>query len=66
MAGSSPVDLEVAVAEAGGMGAMGALLSSPETISDWAALYRLRSGYAINNREEIDRLSGPPKPSILS
>ena len=34
MAGSSPVDLAVAVAEAGGMGAMGALLSSPETISD--------------------------------
>jgi nitronate monooxygenase len=43
MAGSSPVDLAVAVAEAGGMGAMGALLSSPETISDWAARYRSRS-----------------------
>jgi len=43
MAGSSPVDLAVAVAEAGGMGAMGALLSSPETISDWAAQYRSRS-----------------------
>jgi NAD(P)H-dependent flavin oxidoreductase YrpB (nitropropane dioxygenase family) len=43
MAGSSPVDLAIAVAEAGGMGAMGALLSSPETISDWGAQFRSRS-----------------------
>jgi len=40
MAGSSPVDLAVAVADAGGMGAIGALLPSPETIADWAAQYR--------------------------
>ena len=43
MAGFSPVDLAVAVTEAGGMGAMGALLSSPETISDWGAQFRSRS-----------------------
>jgi hypothetical protein len=33
MAGSSPVDLAVAVANAGGMGAMGALLSGPDAIA---------------------------------
>ena len=43
MAGSSQVSLAVAVAEAGGMGAMGALLSSPEAIANWAAEFRSRS-----------------------
>ena len=37
MAGSCPVNLAVAVADAGGMGAMGALISSPEAIAKWAA-----------------------------
>jgi len=36
MAGSCPVSLSVAVAGAGGMGAMGALLSSPDAIANWA------------------------------
>jgi nitronate monooxygenase len=43
MAGACPVDLAVATAKAGGMGAMGALLSSPETIARWAAEFRARS-----------------------
>ena len=43
MAGSCPVNLAVAVADAGGMGAMGALMSSPEAIAKWAAEFRSRS-----------------------
>jgi nitronate monooxygenase len=40
MAGACPVSLSVAVANAGGMGAMGALLSSPEEIRAWAHEFR--------------------------
>jgi nitronate monooxygenase len=43
MASSCPVSLAVAVAEAGGMGAMGALSSSPDAIANWAAEFRSRS-----------------------
>src|SRR6266481_1483438 len=43
MAGCCPVSLSVAVADAGGMGAMGALLSSPDAIANWAAEFRSRS-----------------------
>src|ERR1700737_5337567 len=43
MAGSCPVGLAVAVADAGGMGAMGALLSSSGAIAEWAAEFRSRS-----------------------
>jgi nitronate monooxygenase len=43
MAGACPVELAVAVAEGGGMGAMGALLSSPKTITEWAAEFRSRT-----------------------
>ncbi len=43
MVGSCPVSLAVAVADAGGMGAMGALLSSPDAIANWAAEFRSRS-----------------------
>jgi len=43
MAGSCPVNLAVAVADAGGMGAMGALMSSPDAIAKWAAEFRSRS-----------------------
>src|SRR5260370_42287248 len=43
MAGSCPVSLAVAVSDAGGMGAMGALLSSPDAIANWAAEFRSRS-----------------------
>jgi len=43
MAGSCPVNLAVAVADAGGMGAMGALMSSPDAMAKWAAEFRSRS-----------------------
>jgi nitronate monooxygenase len=43
MAGSCPVNLAVAVADAGGMGAMGALMSGPDAIAKWAAEFRSRS-----------------------
>jgi nitronate monooxygenase len=40
MAGASPVARAIAVAEAGGMGALGALLSSPDAIAEWIAAFR--------------------------
>jgi nitronate monooxygenase len=40
MAGASPPGLAVAVANAGGMGGMGALLSEPAAIADWIAKVR--------------------------
>jgi nitronate monooxygenase len=43
MAGACPVSLSIAVANAGGMGAMGALVSPPAAIRDWAAEFRARS-----------------------
>jgi nitronate monooxygenase len=43
MAASCPVNLAVAVADAGGMGAMGALMSSPDAMAKWAAEFRSRS-----------------------
>ena len=43
MAGACPASLSVAVAKAGGMGAMGALLTKPEGIRSWAAEFRAQS-----------------------
>jgi nitronate monooxygenase len=43
MAGACPASLSIAVASAGGMGAMGALLSPPAAIRDWAAAFRAGS-----------------------
>lgn len=43
MAGACPVALSVAVAEAGGMGALGALLHDPAAIAQWVAEFRERS-----------------------
>lgn len=43
MAGSSPPALAAAVANAGGMGACGALSLSPQGIGDWAARFRQQS-----------------------
>jgi nitronate monooxygenase len=40
MAGACPSSLAIAVAKAGGMGAMGAILSSPEAIADWVSEFR--------------------------
>ena len=44
MAGACPARLSIAVANAGGMGAMGALPSSPAAIRDWVAEFRASSG----------------------
>lgn len=43
MAGACPVPLSLAVAAAGGMGAMGAVLSSPDDIARWMAQFRAGS-----------------------
>ena len=43
MAGACPVSLSIAVANAGGMGAMGALISRPAAIRTWAEEFRAGS-----------------------
>jgi nitronate monooxygenase len=43
MAGACPVGLSIAVSNAGGMGAMGALLSTPSGIREWADAFRAGS-----------------------
>src|SRR5215471_10399924 len=43
MAGASPVALSVAVANGGGMGAMGALLHTPDGIREWVRDFRALS-----------------------
>ena len=43
MAGACPPGLSIAVANAGGMGAMGALMSTPEKIRGWVGEFRRRS-----------------------
>ncbi len=47
MAGSSPPALAAAVAEAGGMGACGAMPFGPDGIADWMARFRQMSGGAV-------------------
>jgi nitronate monooxygenase len=44
MAGASPVPLALAVAQGGGMGALGALLMDPAAIAAWVATFRERGG----------------------
>ncbi len=50
MASASPPALAAAVANAGGLGACGALMSSPEEIARWATAFRAASngGFQIN------------------
>lgn len=43
MAGACPVPLSAALANAGSMGAMGAVLSTPEQIGQWMAAFRQQS-----------------------
>ncbi len=47
MAGASPVGLAAAVANAGGMGGLGALLTAPDAIADWANGFRGQSNGAF-------------------
>ncbi len=50
MAGASPAPLAAAVANAGALGALGALMMQPEGIRDWTAEFRSRSngGFQVN------------------
>ena len=43
MAGACPVSLSVALANAGSMGALGALMSTPEAIRNWVQEFRSKS-----------------------
>ena len=43
MAGACPVSLSIAVANAGGMGAMGALITAPDGIRQWVSEFRAAS-----------------------
>src|SRR5438045_3788674 len=43
MAGACPVGLAAAVANAGGMGGLGALMTAPDGIATWAAQFRGQS-----------------------
>lgn len=47
MAGACPPELAAAVASAGGMGGMGAVLTSPGGIGEWVAAFRSRSNGAF-------------------
>ncbi len=47
MAGACPPELGIAVAEAGGMGAMGGVLSDAKGIQDWASRFRASSNGAF-------------------
>ncbi|MCB8875957.1 NAD(P)H-dependent flavin oxidoreductase [Acidisoma silvae] len=47
MAGACPPDLAAAVANGGGMGGLGALLTAPAGIADWASAFRSRSNGAF-------------------
>src|SRR6058998_2035694 len=50
MAGACPPSLSIAVADAGGLGACGALLMKPDEITGWANDFRAKSngGFQIN------------------
>src|SRR4051794_21056356 len=47
MAGAAPASLAIAVAQAGGMGALGALMLKPEAIKEWAREVRGQSNGAF-------------------
>jgi nitronate monooxygenase len=59
MAGACPVRLSIAVANAGGMGAMGALVSTPAAIHEWVHEFRSHSKgvFQLNTR-----IPDPPHP----
>lgn len=59
MAGNSPIGLSVAVAVAGGMGAVGALPMGPEHIASWMREFRAHSG----GRCQINLWIPDPAPS---
>src|SRR5437763_2189742 len=58
MAGACPAGLSAAVANAGGMGALGALLTTPDGIREWVRDFRKRSGGAL----QVNVWIPDPKP----
>src|SRR5881227_3988148 len=58
MAGASPVGLAAAVGNAGGMGALGALMTSPDGIAGWAQQFRGQS----NGTFQINLWIPDPEP----
>jgi nitronate monooxygenase len=62
MAGACPVSLSVAVANAGGMGSMGALVSTPDEIREWVREFRAASNGPIQLNNWIP---DPPQPRNL-
>jgi len=59
MAGACPVSLSIAVANAGGMGAMGALVSTPAEIRAWVGEFRAASNGPVQLNTWIP---DPPQP----
>src|SRR5579862_5880641 len=59
MAGASPATLAIAVANAGGMGAMGALLTPPQGIRAWVEEFRSKSSGPF----QLNLWIPDPKPS---
>ena len=59
MAGSCPPGLAAAVANAGGLGGMGALMTSPEGIAEWVAEFRSQS----NGPFQLNRWIPQPIPA---
>ncbi|MEU3186020.1 nitronate monooxygenase [Streptomyces sp. NPDC006923] len=59
MAGSSPPELAVAVAGAGGMGARGVLQDSPRRIAEWTEEFRAGSSGAFQLNVWIPETAGP-------
>jgi nitronate monooxygenase len=60
MASASPAGLAAAVANAGGMGAFGALMTPPQGIRDWAAEFRSQS----NGSFQVNLWIPEPKPPV--
>src|SRR5262249_39064724 len=58
MAGASPVDLSIAVARVGGMGALGALMSTTDKIREWVGEFRT----ATNGPFQLNTWIPDPKP----
>jgi nitronate monooxygenase len=59
MAGACPVSLSIAVANAGGMGALGALMSAPDAIRAWVQEFRSKSSGPI----QLNTWIADPPPS---
>jgi NAD(P)H-dependent flavin oxidoreductase YrpB (nitropropane dioxygenase family) len=62
MAGSCPAGLAAVGANAGGLGGMGALMTSPEGIAEWVAEFRSQS----NGPFQLNRWIPQPTPGLRS